>query len=80
MRCSGNEDIDSESKNKLQCLSQIFGPVYTVRNEICTEEPTWVGLVMLAWDLGVCSSSRSRARLSPIQFERASLCTEEGLY
>ena len=23
-------------------------------------EPTWVGLVVLAWDLGVCSSSRSR--------------------
>jgi len=29
-------------------------------------EPTWVGRVVLAWDLGVCSSSMSQVRISPV--------------
>jgi len=33
-------------------------------------KPTWIGLVVLAWDLGVCSSSRSQARFSLVPIWR----------
>ncbi|MCI57371.1 hypothetical protein A2U01_0078622, partial [Trifolium medium] len=35
---------------------------------IAAEDPdfTWVGLVVLAWDLGMCSSLRSYVRLSMV--------------
>ncbi|KEH22813.1 PPR domain protein [Medicago truncatula] len=30
------------------------------------KESTWVDLMVLVWDLGVCSSSKSQIRLSPV--------------
>jgi len=40
-------------------------------------KPTWVGLVVLAWDLGVCSSLRPQVRFSLVPIWGVSLASSK---
>jgi len=42
-------------------------------------ELTWVGLVVLAWELGACSSSRSWVQFSPVAIWGDSLALKKNL-
>ena len=41
-----------------------YSPVSTEANK-CLANPTWAGLLVLVWDLGVCNSSRSQGSILP---------------